>query len=130
MTPLLLARFVHLVAAGTWTGGLVVLGALVPALRSAGADRPMLQAAARRFAVVSWVAMLVAVSTGLLQVWWMGLPWAYGRLQLKVGLVGLTIAIALTHQLTARSTGPALRGVLQGLILVASLGVFAAAVAL
>lgn len=130
MTSLLVIRWIHLVAAATWMGGLVVLGPLVMTLRKEGVGREGLRAAARQFARVTWVAMGIAVATGLLQVVWMHLPWSYGRLHIKLGAVGLTIAIALFHQLTARRSSPAVRGVFQLSILVSSLGVFAAAVAL
>jgi hypothetical protein len=74
--------------------------------------------------------MAVAVGTGLAQVEIMGIPWAYGPLHLKLGLVALTVALALGHQLTARRSGPAVRGVVQLVILVVSLAVFWAAVRL
>ncbi len=123
-----IVRWTHLLAAAVWTGGLLTLGALVPALRQAGADRAMLQAAARRFGVVSWTAMGVAIATGVLQVHLMHLPWAFGKLHIKLGMVGLTVAITLYHQVTARSSSPRARGMVQGLILLCSLGIFAAAV--
>ncbi len=127
---LLVLRWTHLLAAAVWTGGLLTLGALVPALRRAGASRPMLQAAARQFGRVSWTAMAVALGTGVAQVELMGLPWSWGRLHMKLGMVGLTVVLAGIHQATARRSSPAQRGAVQGLILLASLGVFAAAVAL
>ncbi|MCB9760664.1 MAG: CopD family protein [Alphaproteobacteria bacterium] len=123
-------RWLHLIAAATWTGGLIVLAALVVALRKAGADRALLQAAARQFGRVSWAAMAVALVTGVAQVELMKMPWSYGRLHLKLGLVGLVVLLAGGHQLTARRSTPAVRGVVQLLILLVSLGIFAAAVAL
>lgn len=130
MDALLVARWVHLLAAATWMGGLVVLGVAVVALRRAGADRSLLQAVARAFAKVSWTAMAIAIPTGLLQVVGMQLPWSYGRLHAKLGIVALTVVLALVHQLTARKSSARARGILQTLILVASLGIFAAAVML
>lgn len=130
MTSLLILRWIHLVAAATWMGGLITLSALVVALRQAGAEREVLLAAARAFGRLSWTAMAVAVATGLAQVWWLGLPWAYDRLQAKVALVAVAIAIAAGHQLTAARSSPRVRGVVQVLIVVASLAVFGAAVAL
>lgn len=121
-------RLVHLLAAAVWTGGLVTLGALVPALRKAGADREMLRAAARRFGVVSWTAMGVAVATGLLQVFAMQLPWTYGRLHVKITLVIVAIGLAGFHQATAKRASPAARGVVQALILAVSIGIFGVAV--
>ncbi|MCX4245337.1 hypothetical protein [Paraliomyxa miuraensis] len=130
MTSLLVLRWVHLLAAATWTGGLIVLAALVVALRRAGAERSLLQAAARQFGRVSWAAMGVALVTGVVQVELHGWPWTYGRLHTKLGLVALTVGLAAYHQRTASRSSPALRGVVQLLILIASLGVFGAAVAL
>lgn len=130
MTGLDVVRFFHLVAAATWMGGLLTLAALVVALRKAGAHRGLLQAAARMFGKVSWTAMGVAVVTGILQVMWMNLPWSYGRLHIKMGVVALAIVVALFHQFTATRTGPAVRGVIQLAIMIISLGIFAAAVAL
>lgn len=130
MTTLLVLRWVHLVAAATWTGGLIVLAALVVALRRAGAERSLLQASARQFGKVSWVAMAIALGTGVAQVELYGWPWTYGRLHAKLGLVVLTVALALYHQLTAAKSSPAKRGIVQLLILLASLGVYGAAVGL
>lgn len=74
--------------------------------------------------------MAFAVATGLLQVWLMHLPWAYGRLQVKIGLVGVAVVLAAVHQVTARRSSPAVRGVVQLAILGVSLAIFAAAVAM
>lgn len=130
MLTLLVLRWVHLVAAATWTGGLIVLAALVVALRRAGAERSLLQAAARQFGTVSWAAMGVALATGVAQVHLLGWPWSYGRLHTKLGLVVLTVVLAGYHQRTASRSSPAVRGVVQLLIVIASLAVFGAAVAL
>ena len=114
-------KFAHLLGAAIWTGGLITLAVLVTALRRAGADRALLQAAARRFGAASWSALGVLVVTGIWQVQELSLSWTYDRLVLKITLVVL-------HQVTARRSSPALRGALQGLILVVSIGIFAAAV--
>lgn len=111
------------------------MGALVPALRKADVERPALQAMARQFGRVSWTAMGAAVITGIIQLarldFSAALQTSYGpRLFLKLALVGIAAALALAHQLTARRSSPAVRGALQGLVLVVSLGIFAAAVRL
>lgn len=123
-------RFVHLLAAAVWMGGLITLSVLVVALRKAGADSSILRAAARRFAWVSWTAMGVAILTGVGQVVLMHMPWAYGRLHVKVGFVALAVVLTLVHQLTVKKSSPAARGLVHGLMLLASLGIFGAAVAL
>lgn len=113
-----------------WTGGLITLAALIPALRRGGADRALLQAAARQFGRVSWTALAVIVVTGVWQVDRIGLPWTSGRLLFKLSLVALMAAAALVHQVTAKHTSAAVRGALQGVILTLSVVVFGAAVRL
>lgn len=130
MTLLPIVHFVHLVAAATWTGGLIVLAVTVFALRRAGADREHLRAAARAFGRVSWTAMAVAIATGLWRVHLLGMPWTYGRLHLKIGLVALAVLVAGVHQLTAKRSKPAVRGAMELASLVLGVAIFAAAVAL
>ena len=126
MTPAMAnaVHWLHLVAASVWTGGLIVLAALVVALRKAGASRELLQGAARQFGRVSWTAMAIAVATGVAQVHLKGFSWSAGPIHAKLGAVAVTIGLAAYHQATARRASPAARGIIQLLILVASLVVF------
>ena len=55
--------FLHVLAASIWVGGQITLAALVPALRSAGAEVP--KAAANAFARVAWPAFAVLILTGI-----------------------------------------------------------------
>lgn len=126
MTWFELSKWIHLVAAAVWTGGLITLAVLVGALRKAGTDRLQLQAAARSFAHLSWTALGVAVLTGLYQLGELG--WLWGRLSLKLTLVGVSAALALLHQVTAKRTSPAVRGAIQGIILVLAVAIFGAAI--
>ena len=117
--------FLHLVGAAVWLGGTITVGTLVPALRKAGVDRPQLQAMARQFGRVSWVAIGLAALSGIWLVSETGREW--GDLNFKVGFVIATLALAVFHQLTARRSSAAQRGAIQGLILLASLAIFAVA---
>jgi len=117
--------FFHLLGAAVWLGGTITVGALVPALRKAGVERPQLQAMARQFGRVSWAAMGLAVAGGFWLVDETERTWS--DLELKVGLVAVTIAIAALHQLTARRTTAVQRGAIQGAILLLSLAIFAVA---
>ncbi len=95
----------------------------------------MLQAVARQFGRLSWTAMGVAVITGIIQVVQLDIASdlrnTFGRsLFVKLLAVGLAAGLALAHQLTAKNSTPAVRGAMQGAILLASLGIFAAAVAM
>ena len=123
-------HWLHLVAASVWTGGLIVLAALVVALRKAGASRELLQAAARQFGRASWTAMAIALATGVAQVHLKGFSWGAGPLHQKLAVVAVTVGLAAYHQATARRSSPAARGIVQLLILLASLAVFAFAIRL
>jgi putative copper export protein len=130
MTSLHVLKFVHLLAAAVWTGGLITLTVLVPVLRRGGASVELLRAAARAFARLSWTAMAILIVTGVGQVQVGGWPWSYGALHRKLGLVALAVALAAVHQVTARRSSPAARGLIQGAIGLVSIAVFAAAVLL
>ena len=128
MTLLEFTRFIHLLAAAVWTGGLIVLSALVPPMRKAGADLDVLRAAARQFARLTWGALALLAITGVGQVQLGGWPWSYPPLVFKLGLVALAVGLAAFHHLTARRFGPAVAGAFQAAIVLASIAVFAAAV--
>jgi len=120
-------HFVHLVAAATWLGGMITLAVVVAGLRKAGADRPVIIAAARAFARVSWPALVIAIATGLTQVHMLHLPWSYRPLTIKMGLVAVTALVALGHVRFAKRLAPAARGALEGILLLLTLAIFLAA---
>lgn len=109
---------------------MITLAVVVGALRKAGVERPVIVAAARAFARVSWPALAIAIATGLAQVHMLRLPWSYQPLEVKVGLVGATALVAVFHVRFARRFGPAARGVLETVLLLLTLAIFAAAVAI
>ncbi|MFN2465027.1 MAG: copper resistance protein CopC [Candidatus Dormibacteria bacterium] len=101
------ANAVHLLAVALWTGGLAQLLLAGWALR-ARADLPALLAGTRRYARFALLSVLLAVFTGILSAaaefgsWRQLTDSGYGRvLLLKVGLVGLTLLLALA----ARTVG-------------------------
>ncbi|HSG79694.1 MAG TPA: hypothetical protein VLD62_08950 [Acidimicrobiia bacterium] len=121
----------HLVGMAVWIGGTITVGAIVPALRTSGASSEQLRAMARAFGRASWTALAVLVVTGI----WQMVRAEDGAISevafgIKLMLVGVAGSLALLHQMTARTASPATRGIVQGLILLASLGALAAAVAL
>ena len=128
MTDLEIVKAIHLIAAAVWTGGLLVLAFSVTAIRSATDDTEVLRSVARMFARVSWIAMGVAIVSGV----WLYLFWnlQLSDLSVKWALIGLSIALALGHQLTAKRTPPAIRGIMQLIIIVLAIGIFVAAVQL
>lgn len=119
--------YVHLLSATVWVGGLIVLGGLVPAVRSATDDRSVIQAMARRFGVISWIALGLLVLTGTLMVF--DRVWT-GTLIAKIGLVMLSALLAVWHTVAARDQSPAVRGAIQGVILILALVILALATTL
>jgi uncharacterized membrane protein len=128
MTQFELLKWIHLLAAAVWTGGMIVLAFLVVAVRKTSSDVEVIRAMARAFAWVSWAAMAVAILTGTINYTSLGLSWS--RFSLKGTLIILSIALALWHQLTAKSSSPAVRGMGQGMILILAVAIFGAAVVL
>ena len=128
MSTLEIVKWVHLLAAAVWTGGLITLAFLVTAVRGATYNIEVLRAVARRFSVLSWAAFAVAITTGTWMYLDIGLPWK--DFSTKGTLVVVAGGLALFHQITAKRSSPTVRGIIQLLILIASIGIFGAAVAL
>jgi copper resistance protein D len=94
-------RFVHLVAAITWIGGMLFIAlVLVPVTRRVddiALRRRLVQAVGRRFRTVGWIALVVLVLTGLanlaLRPELLGLP----RFWVKATLVTLALVLSGVH---------------------------------
>jgi hypothetical protein len=74
------------------------------------------------------VAFGVAIVTGTWMYTTIELPWE--DFSTKGSLIILAGGLALFHQLTAKRSSPAVRGMIQLLILIVSIGIFGAAVTL
>jgi methionine-rich copper-binding protein CopC/putative copper export protein/ABC-type branched-subunit amino acid transport system substrate-binding protein len=131
-----LSQSVHLLSAGVWVGGVLVLAAFVAPVARAASDPGATLAAARAFTPVALVAAAMTVVTGLIAAWrevgrWYFLRWStYGHLVLvKGGLVLIVLALGGTTTLLARRAGrPSrfTRGLLAGEAVIA-VGVIAVA---
>jgi putative copper resistance protein D len=96
----LVLRWLHLVAAITWIGGMLFVAlVLVPIVRR---EEPALRtrlfhAVGVRFRTIGWIALSVLVATGLGNLWlhpyFLRLP----RFHWKLGLVALALALAVVH---------------------------------
>lgn len=105
-----LVRFLHVLAAASWVGGMIVLGAVaVPAARSAGdrtAARRVITSAARRFGAIGALAFAVLIATGLALIDHRGIALGdlgdsdYGRRVIaKIGLLAAMGVVTLVHAL-------------------------------
>ena len=106
--------FLHVLAATIWVGGQLVLAALVPALRSAGADVP--RAAARAFNRIAWPAFGVLVATGIWNIVAEGDRGAAYRttLMVKLAVVAASGVTAFLHARATSRRGMAVFGALTG----------------
>ena len=116
--------FLHVLAATVWVGGQLTLGALVPALRGAGADVPRI--AARAFGRVAWSAFAVLVVTGIWNI--AAAPHSdtkengyQATLGIKLGFVVLSGLAAWWHQRARSRVALAAGGALAALFSVAAL---------
>jgi putative copper resistance protein D len=97
----LIVRWVHVLSAITWIGGMLFIAlVLVPVTRGlddAALRTRLVQESGRRFRRIAWIALALLVVTGLLNLWQApGLLWT-ARFHLKVGLVGLAVILSAFH---------------------------------
>ncbi len=112
-----LVRFLHVLGAACWVGGMIVLGAVaVPAARQAGdraAGRRVVTAAARRFGVIGALAFAALIVTGFGLIHHRGIALEdlgqsdYGRRILAK--MGLLLAMGVVTLLHALWQGPRVR---------------------
>jgi uncharacterized membrane protein len=97
----LLVRWLHVVAAITWIGGMLFIAlVLVPSARRLEDPRlrvRLVQDTGRRFRAIGWIAIGVLVLTGLLNLWMHPVLLASARLHWKVGLVVLALILSAFH---------------------------------
>jgi len=118
--------FIHLLAATVWVGGLIVMAGLVPAVREVTDDRSVIQAMARRFGVISWVALGVLVFTGAA----LAIDNWSQTLIVKIGLVLLVTMIAAWHSVMGNAQSARTRRATQGVIVALSLLILWAAISI
>jgi uncharacterized membrane protein len=101
VTLSLLLRWLHVVAAVTWIGGMLFIAlVLVPVARRI--DDPALRTRlvhtiGLRFRTVGWMALGVLVATGLGNLWLIPGLWHSPRFHWKLALVGLALVLSAVH---------------------------------
>ena len=96
----LLLRWLHVVSAIVWIGGMLFLAlVLVPVTRR---EDPALRtrlfhAVGVRFRTVGWIALGLLVATGLGNLWLNPYLWTLPRFRLKLGLVVGALLLAVVH---------------------------------
>jgi uncharacterized membrane protein len=97
----LVILWLHVLAAITWIGGMLFIAlVLVPVTRrleDPTVRTRLLQETGRRFRTVGWIALIVLVVTGLLNLWSHPGLLSSPRLHWKLGLVGLALILSAFH---------------------------------
>jgi uncharacterized membrane protein len=107
--------WLHLIAMAFFVGGQLMLAAtVVPALR--GGDREGLRSVARRFGWGTLIAIGVLAATGSAMASHYDV-WSSTKLQVKLGLVGLTAVLVVWHMRRPQ------QHVLEGLVFIVSLAI-------
>ena len=115
--------FLHVLGASVWIGGQIVLGALVPTLRSMGDDAP--KRAARAFNRVAWPFFALAVITGIWNVFEVDVGDRSTSYQtglfLKLLIVAVSGVSAFLHTTATRKAALAIWGALGAVSALAAL---------
>ena len=94
-------RWIHVVAAITWVGGMLFIAlVLVPVARrleDAALRTRLIQAAGERFRVIAWSAFGIMVATGLGNLWFRPYLLEAPRLHCKLALVAASLALGGLH---------------------------------
>ena len=97
----LLVRWVHVLSAITWVGGMLFIAlVLVPVTRGLGDPglrTRLVQAAGRRFRTIGWIALGLLVATGLGNLWFRPVLLGSPRFHWKLGLVVLALILGAFH---------------------------------
>lgn len=114
--------FIHVLAASVWVGGQIVLAGVVPGLREIGGDAT--KAAANGFAAVAWPAFVIALFTGMWNIFDIDMANADTAYHMTLGVKFLLfIAAGGSAFAHSRTSSPAMRGVTGGVGAVASIAV-------
>ena len=97
----LLLRWIHVVSAITWVGGMLFVAlVLVPMTRRLEDPvlrRRLVQEAGRRFRTVGWVALGLLIATGLANLWLDPFLLRSPRFHAKLSLVVLALILSIVH---------------------------------
>ena len=98
---MLFIRWVHVLSAITWVGGMLFIAlVLVPTARGFDDARlrtRLIQESGRRFRTVGWIALVLLVLTGGLNLWLQPFLLGSSRFHWKLGLVVLALILSGFH---------------------------------
>jgi uncharacterized membrane protein len=97
----LLVRWIHVLSAITWVGGMLFIAlVLVPVARALGDPAlrtRLVRDTGRRFRTIGWIALGLLVVTGLVNLWFRPFLLHSPRFHWKLGLVVLALILGAFH---------------------------------
>ena len=115
--------------AAIWTGGVIVMIA-VGGVIIASSKRKVIERAHVAWINVSWGGMVLALATGVGLMVRQDRAWDTSEMALKLSLIALAIVIAVVDGWLLFRSRPWVQTSLQALLIIFSLGIFGASVAL
>jgi putative copper export protein len=82
----------HIIAATVWVGGQLTLAGLLPTIRALGPDAP--RQVARRFNLIAWSALTIAVFTGIWNVFHVGMADRSTEYHITLGVKLLVVVVS------------------------------------
>ncbi|NQV05742.1 hypothetical protein HQ535_04255 [bacterium] len=122
-------RFIHLLSATIWVGGMVSMINVLPTLHRMGLHGADVRTVSRSFGTVGFPAMVIAMGTGV----WKTIDAAEvsTALWVKVGLSAAALLLGLWYAREASGRGPAVAlPAIRLLLLLSGVGLVAASIAL
>ncbi len=97
----LLLRWIHVLAAATWIGGMLFIAlVLVPVTRrldDAALRTRLIRDTGRRFRTVGWIALGLLVLTGIGNLWFYPIFLRSPRFHAKLGFVLVALVLSVVH---------------------------------
>ncbi len=121
-------KLLHLIGSSVWLGGMILMGAFVPTVRKLDSSGTIIKALANRFGQVGWTAYFIAIFSGLAMFLY---GWSFSTLNtyfhIKLGLLLVTGVLTYIHS-KATNLEPKFKGMIQGVILLCTFGIFYTAI--
>ena len=121
-------RFVHLLSASVWVGGMVAMTSVLPGMLAAGFHGSEVRGVARRFSTITFPAMVIAAATGIWKITGGGTE-VTTTITAKLALTTFAVLLALWHARASGLRTPA-RALtfIRGLLLLTGIALIAASV--
>ncbi len=122
-------RWLHVLSAAVWVGGLLTLVLIIPTARRSGSTGREIRAMGRAYGRVAWPAVVIAIGSGITMVLREHLDWLGDqKLLTKTGLSAVAVALIAWHQAKTPSGARVTKGAIRMLLLLVGVALFSIAI--